>query len=286
MHLPSCQISLDMRNNWGHTKRATLMSIQRVGESWRWRGQRNSAQSAQSADDEASFTGPDGLGQHLGRRPAGARNCWCRASLDVSGCCLGSFSTSPRRALGPLWPEDQAKGAPGLLCRSATSLFRLGPHFAVLGVPQTMGLCRVCWSACRSFRQFQGNCLQVWRHSSDAGSRTVGAIEVPQHWKIELHPRRIRCRRMHAVTRHSLLGQSDAPKFSPEYPFLVPNPTHRPVDQWSKPARSVCSEAHPPGDAAKRFHSHLPTCVRSPPSGQLAAMNHYPAQAEWVPAGG
>lgn len=135
---------------------------------------RNSAQSAQSADDEASFRGPDGHGQHLGRRPAGARDCWCRASLDVSGCCLGLFSTSPGRVFGPSGPEDGAKRAPGVPCRSITSLFRLGPHCAVLGVPQTMGLCRVCWSAYRCFRQFQGNCLQVWRHSSDAGSRTVG----------------------------------------------------------------------------------------------------------------
>lgn len=111
-HLPSCQISLDMKNKWVHTNCATLMSMQRVDESWRWRGQRNSAESAQSADDESSFRGPDGHGQHLGRRPAGARNCWCRTSLDVSGCCLGSFSTSPRRAFGPLWPEDGAKGAP------------------------------------------------------------------------------------------------------------------------------------------------------------------------------
>lgn len=111
-HLPSCQISLDMGDNWGHTKSVTLMSMQRIDGSRRLRGQRGSSQSAQSADDEASFRGPDGHGQHLGRRPAEARILWCRVSLNVSGCCLGSFSTLPRRAFGPLWPEDRAKGQP------------------------------------------------------------------------------------------------------------------------------------------------------------------------------
>lgn len=112
MHLPSCQLSLYMRYDWGHSKCLTVMSMQRVRKSRRWRGQRESSRSAQSADDEASFTGPDGHGQHLGPRPAGARNRWCRATSDVSGCCLGSFSTSPRRAFGPLWPEDGAKRPP------------------------------------------------------------------------------------------------------------------------------------------------------------------------------
>lgn len=59
-------------------------------------GDEESAQSAQSADDEASFRGHDDHGQHLGRRPAEARNRWYAASCDVSGRCLGSFSTAPR----------------------------------------------------------------------------------------------------------------------------------------------------------------------------------------------
>lgn len=100
-----------MRTNWGHTKRVTLMPMQRVDGSRRLRGQRGSSQSDQIAEDEPSFTGPDGHGQHLGRRPVEARICWSRASFDVSGCCLGSFSTLPRRAFGPLWPEDRATGA-------------------------------------------------------------------------------------------------------------------------------------------------------------------------------
>lgn len=275
-----------MRNNWGHTKRATLMSIQRVDESWRWRGQRNSAQSAQSADDEASFTGPDGHGQHPGHG---------QLELGIVGAehrlmfRVAVWARSVRRR-GEHWGRCGRRIRPRepLDCCAAPPLAS-----SVWGRILLYSVCRRRWDSVVSVGQLvealgsfketvykSGVILtmQVRELLVLSGCHNIGRSSYIRGGS--------RCRRMHAVTRHSLLGQSDAPKFSPEYPFLVPNPTHRPVDQWSKPARSVCSEAHPPGDAAKRFHSHLPTCVRSPPSGQLAAMNHCPAQAEWVPAGG
>lgn len=169
------------------------------------------------------------------------------SAVRCFGSLFGLLQYGPEVSFWAVRAEGWGRAAPGVLCHSAAQPLADGAAFYCSRCARYDNSLQVLVKLSRLIGCFEGICFLTLLHSTflsmqDWEQCTVGAAEVPQLWEIRLHPQRVLRRRMHAVRRHSQLGQSDAPKFSSGYPFLpysVPSQTHRPLDQWFRPATSV-----------------------------------------------
>lgn len=153
----------------------------------------------------------------------------------------------PGEHLGPHGRGMGPRGPPGVLCHPATQPVSFGAAFSCSRCAVDDGSLQVLVRLLRLKAVSRGQCLLSllpFSRCTNAVLRTMncwccrGATTLEDRVTSAAGPVPKDARSQKAQQ----LGQSDAPKFSSEYPFLpfpVTSLTHRPLDQWFRPATSV-----------------------------------------------